>query len=330
MESAKPVDAKAEDIPVASTERTEEMPKTTTPSAAAMPAKPTKRASIFGQFFDRVRTPGHEKKEYEFVPTVSSKDGGDVASPVQEPVATTDSGPVAVATESNTESAAAKDVIASKETKEGSLPKKEEKENLLGKFLNRDRSKSPAADSRKEKKDVIVPVAASTEASAPSTDVTSAAGTPATEAPVAATTATPEISKDKRRTSFFGNLGSSAKKEKRPTEVNTEADKSPNEHKPNSPIPRLGSIFRKPSHGVKSSKTEKTVDDAGVKNGEASQAGEKPATTLETPIESAESTTPADAAVGTSSTKPKDESVVAKGVNDEKNEDSTPVIASTA
>ena len=328
---AEPVEAKAEDKPVASTEQTEEAPKTAAATTAPMPAKPTKRASLFGQFFDRVRTPAHEKKEHEVVPVASSKDGAVVAKPVHEPVATTGDGSTAAATASTDEPAAAKDTITSKETKEETAPKKEEKENLLGKFLNRDRSKSPAAGSRNEKKDVVVPVNAPAEASAPSSNVTSAADAPTTEASVpataATTTATPEASKDKRRTSFFGNFGNSTKKEKKPAEVNTETDKSANEHKPNSPLPRLGSIFRKPNQGVKGNKDAKTE----TKGAETSQTDEKPATSMETPAESAEDATPAGQANGTSSSKPDDvDAVPQSSVAEEKKEGMAPVVASTA
>ena len=316
------------------TEKTEDNPKTSTTGAAAMPAKPTKRSSIFGQFFDKVRTPVHEKKEHEVIPVVSGKDGEVAASPAYGSVATADNGSAA-ATAPAAGSSASKDGITGKGTKEEKDSKEVEKENFIGKLLNRDRSKSPAADVRAEKKDDIALNTSSAEPLAPSTDA-AAVSTPATEDTAAINASTPEVSKDKRRSSFFGNLGGSTKKEKKPVEVNTEGDKTVNENKPNSPIPRLSSIFRKPSQGVKTSKdskAEKPVGDSGTKNGETPKVVEEPATTMETSSVLAQSQKSAAVAEteGTSSTKPKDkESAAVSGTAMEKKDDTAPAVTSTA
>ena len=215
-------------------------------------------------------------------------DGEAVKSPKADPATvpeatSTPAGTVLPTTEPTT----TKSEVVDKKKVDDGPPKKEEKENLLGKFLNRDRSKSPAAEARSEKKDVAVPAASSTEPSAVPVDSTVAPSAETSAAPVAAT---PDPVKEKRRTSFFGNFGSSARKEKKPMEVNTEGgDKLTSENKPNSPIPRLGSLFRKPSQGIKTSKdtkADKEVIEPIPKLEETAKVtdrDEKPATLVETP-----------------------------------------------
>ena len=334
-ESTKPVEVKGEERPVISAEKAEETPKATTAGAAAMPARPTKRTSIFGQFFDKVRTPVHEKKENEVMPAVSSKDGEATASPAHGSAATADSGTAVATAKPAADSSASKDGIAGKEVREEKDSKEVEKDNFLGKFLNRDRSKSPAADVRAEKKDDAVLATSPAEPSAQPTDA-AAVTAPATEGTVANSAATPEVNKDKRRSSFFGNLGNSAKKEKKPIEVSTEGDKSANENKPSSPIPRLSSIFRKPSQGVKASKetkTEKPVGNSGTNNRGNPKVVEEPATTMETSSVLAQSQSSAAVAEtdGISSDKPKDKDSAALGGNTmEKKDDTAPAVTSTA
>lgn len=329
------MEAKAEETPVVPTEKTEDDHKTTATGAAAMPAKPTKRTSIFGQFFDKVRTPGHEKKEHEVIPVISSKDGEAIATPAHGSVPTADKGSTAATAKPAAGSSASKDGIIGKEVKEEKDSKEVEKENFLGKFLNRDRSKSPAADVRAQKKDDAVVATSPAEPSASSTDAGAVPAT-ATEGTTATSAGTPEVSKDKRRSSFFGNLGGSARKEKKPTDVSTEGDKSANENKPNSPIPRLSSMFRKPSQGVKSSKdikAEKSVDDASTSAGGNPKVIEEPATTMETSSVLAQSQSSAAAAErdATSSAKPKEkDSPAASGGAMEKKDDAAPVVTSTA
>lgn len=93
-------------------------------------------------------------------------------------------------------------------------------------------------------------------------------------------TATPEL-KDKRRTSFFGNLTGSVKKDKKPD--NHVEGESPveTEHK-QSGVSKLGGLFRNPSKAMKSNKeTKKDVTPPSTVE-EGSEAPVLPAPTSET------------------------------------------------
>ncbi len=120
---------------------------------------------------------------------------------------------------------------------------KAEKENIFNKFLNKEKAKTPTSETP------VTPV--EPKDAAPATTET-------TETAPAATTATPtpELAKEKRRTSFFGNLGGSVKKIQKP-EPSTEAETAEGEQKHSSPISTFGSLFRNPSKAMKGNKKDK-------------------------------------------------------------------------
>ncbi|KAK8251727.1 Pleckstrin homology domain-containing protein [Phyllosticta capitalensis] len=197
-------------------------------AAAAEPeVKPTptpkanKRTSIFGNFFEKVRSPAAEKKEAEVAPVVPPKDNEVVAAPAEEGAATTDAAePTAAATEPAAEAA---------ETKPATTPTPaKEKTGFFSKFGNKKKeAESPAAET---------PAAVEAKPE-------EAATTPAVEGEAApAPKAAPEpMSKEKRRTSFFGNFGAKS------GEADGEKKKG------------LGGLFRNPSKAVKSNKDKEAA-----------------------------------------------------------------------
>ncbi|KAK8196650.1 hypothetical protein M8818_006817 [Zalaria obscura] len=283
--------AATETAPTTETAAVAEAPKTTT----ATP-KPTKRNSIFGSIYNKVRSPTTEKKEFEVGPSVPPKDTTAVSAepPVLPETATTEAteAPVTVtepATQPEVVEPVAEPVVASEavteapKTTTATTPGKE-KTGFFGKFMSQARAKSPAAEKRS------APVAASTAAPAvPPKDETvvspateeplavaatepAATETAATEttAPAATTESAPSkvaSPKESRRKSYFGSLG--AKK----TEGETTEEKSSS---------KFGSIFRKPSQAYRSKSqepkkdlvapTEKTEEEAVVDETEAPAA----------------------------------------------------------
>ncbi|KAJ9648013.1 hypothetical protein H2199_001790 [Coniosporium tulheliwenetii] len=224
------------------TTTTEGIAEATEPKSTTTAPKPTKRGSVFGTLFEKVRSPVHEKKESEVAPTVPPKD---TETPVTAPITETNEPLTSAApTETTTTSAAA------------TTPHKE-RENFFGKFLGKREAKSPAA----EVPPAIPTTEKATETPAAAPIVSPAVEERATDVPAngAATnvhsTATPE-SKDKRRTSFFGNLTGSVKKDKKPD--NHAEGESPveTEHK-QSGVSKLGGLFRNPSKAMKSNKETK-------------------------------------------------------------------------
>lgn len=182
--------------------------------------KPTKRASIFGSFVEKLKSPTHEKKEADLVPAVPAKESEAAAeapktdepvsadAPVLPPVAPVEAAPL----ESTTE---ALKLDEPKETKPAATtPHKESKSFSFGKFLgNKEKVKSPATEK--------APELLKTE-EAPKVEETPAVGAPAaveptTEAlkeeavatePTTETAATAPATKEKKRGSIFGALGS--------------------------------------------------------------------------------------------------------------------------
>jgi hypothetical protein len=183
--------------------------------------KPTKRGSIFGNFVEKLKSPTHEKKEAELVPAVPAKESEAAAdvpkveepalgetAPVLPPVAPVEAAPLAGATE-------ALKVEEPKETKSAATtPHKENKSFSFGKFLggNKEKVKSPATEK--------APELTKTE-EAPKIEETPAVGAPAAVEPVVEApkedavkeeptteAATAPTTKEKKRGSIFGALGS--------------------------------------------------------------------------------------------------------------------------
>jgi hypothetical protein len=186
--------------------------------------KPTKRGSIFGSFFEKVKSPTHEKKEGELVPAVPAKDAehvpeatkpleeAQVGVPVVEPVQ---------------ESATLKtdEVKPVEKTTGVSTPTKEKEHFSFGRLFggsSKDRAKSPAATDKvaePSKVDAVAPKIEDTTAPVVSEPVE-----PVIAAPAAETTAEPIAVQDKKddaatatakkekRSSIFGSLGRSLSK----------------------------------------------------------------------------------------------------------------------
>lgn len=200
--------------------KTEESKPTETKPVEEKP-KPAKRASIFGSFFEKVKSPTAEKKEADIVPAPVAKD----AEPTAESSKPLEEAEVAAPTsvEPVSEPTAVKaDETKPEESKQPavSTPSKEKEHFSFGKlFGSKDRAKSPAATDK-------TPVAEPTkvDAVAPQIeDTTAPAATESSEpvvaAPVSETKVEPspvdkkeETPKKEKRGSIFSSLGRSLSK----------------------------------------------------------------------------------------------------------------------
>jgi hypothetical protein len=191
--------------------------------------KPTKRASIFGNFVEKLKSPTHEKKEQDIVPPVPAKEteAPKVEETVEapkvlgaEPTEPLVAAPAAPAIEESTVTEQSK----SENVKPaGSTPRKEKQHFSFGKFLGgaKEKVRSPSAEKPEPKaeeavkaEDTTPAVTAPTEANAPAALVDGAADTPKeeqkVETPAATTAATP--APKQKRGSIFGNLLRNASK----------------------------------------------------------------------------------------------------------------------
>ncbi|KAI9786057.1 MAG: hypothetical protein M1816_008148 [Peltula sp. TS41687] len=226
----------------------------TAPAAVRDAPKPNKRNSFFGSFFQRKDTasPVEEKKEREMVPPVPVKDNEvpTTTPAIQPPVAADTSVPATAEAPHTTP----------KDTKEG----------FFGKFLKQEKAKPATAD----------------------VSATGPSSTERTEGISPGETGNgPHATKERRRSSFFGTLGT--RRERKP-EVASETEHSEGETKQKttstSPLPRLGSIFRKPSRGAK---THLGTGKDGVKPVEGHSSAENTVAPNQetTPITAGEGTT---------------------------------------
>lgn len=129
-EVAAPVVAPA---PVEKDEKTMEKPK------------PTKRGSIFGSFFEKVKSPSHEKKEADLVPTMDKETAvaPEAAKPVEETPA------VAPVAETITDAPLTEAKLDAPKTEAAKpvTPVKEKEHFSFGKFFgNKEKAKSPAVE----------------------------------------------------------------------------------------------------------------------------------------------------------------------------------------
>ncbi|KAF3043220.1 hypothetical protein E8E12_009115 [Didymella heteroderae] len=131
-EAAAPVVAPA---PVEKDDKTVEKPK------------PTKRGSIFGSFFEKVKSPSHEKKEADLVPAVEKKEEAAAVPEAVKPVEETPA--VAPAAETTTEAPLTEAKLDAPKTEAAKpvTPVKEKEHFSFGKFFgNKEKAKSPAVE----------------------------------------------------------------------------------------------------------------------------------------------------------------------------------------
>lgn len=213
---AKP-EEKKEDKEEKKEEKTEAKPEEKTSTK-------NKRASIFGNIFQKVGSPTNEKSEKEAAPAVPEKDKdtavSSTAPQLGDPVDASASKPI------EPESVTATDGEA-KTTEGGTSPSS--KSGLLS-FMKKDGKKETKTEAKPEEK---------TEEAA--TSEATASAEPAQTTP-----------KEKRRSSMFGSLGTK-KEKKSETSDGGESDSKAKSNK-------LGGLFRKPSKAVKpTEKKEETT-----------------------------------------------------------------------
>ncbi|KAF1930794.1 uncharacterized protein M421DRAFT_410942 [Didymella exigua CBS 183.55] len=107
--------------------------------------KPTKRGSIFGSFFEKVKSPSHEKKEADLVPAVEKKEESAVLPEAAKPV--DESPAVAPVAETTTEAPLVEAKLDAPKTEVAKpvTPVKEKEHFSFGKFFgNKEKAKSPA------------------------------------------------------------------------------------------------------------------------------------------------------------------------------------------
>ncbi|PGH08120.1 hypothetical protein AJ80_07914 [Polytolypa hystricis UAMH7299] len=190
--------------------------------AEAPAATKAKRSSIFGNFFHKaaLEKKDEKKPEAEETSAVSS-----TAPQLGDPVDAATSEPIKPET-----------VTSAPESSEPAKPAEEtttSPSSTKAGFLNF--IKKEKTEEKKETKEAKPEDKKAEDAEAPA------------ESAAAAETPAPPALKEKRRTSLFGNLGS--KKEKKADAAEGEAVEG--ETKAKSPVPKLGSLFRRPSRANK-------------------------------------------------------------------------------
>ncbi|CAD0094318.1 unnamed protein product [Aureobasidium mustum] len=240
----KPVVNSVSSKPVEEKKKTEERPKT------------NKRSSLFGSFFDKVRSPTSEKKESEVAPVVPPKETVVSAEPPVLPEPTTENSNLDPSAVETTAAPAPKEAELETAKVESPLvtPNTERKQSFFDSLVKKARSKSPAPGTSTDAP--AVPPKDDEVVAAPVVDAPAATTEPAVEKPVAepivpATETkieTPKSStpKESRRKSYFGGFGG-AKKEK------TDAE-SPQEDK--SMLGKVTGLFRTKSQAARPVKKE--------------------------------------------------------------------------
>ncbi|KAI4725115.1 hypothetical protein E4T49_07124 [Aureobasidium sp. EXF-10728] len=272
----KPVVNSVSSKPVEEKKKTEERPKT------------NKRSSLFGAFFDKVRSPTSEKKEAEVAPVVPAKETVVSAQPPVLPEPTTETSnldPSAVETapvvaEPATEAPKDAELEAAKVESPLVTPNFERKSSFFDSLVKKARSKSPAPITSTEApavppKDDEVVAAPVVEAPAAATEVVAEKPVeepvlPATETKIETPkTGTP---KESRRKSYFGGFGG-AKKEK------TDAE-SPAEDK--SMLGKVTGLFRTKSQAARPVKKENAAPTEPIPAVPATETATEP-TVVDTP-----------------------------------------------
>jgi len=254
--------------------------ETTTPTTE----KKSKRASIFGSLFSKkdATSPTSEKAEKEAGPSVPAKDAevlpvSETAPKIEEPIANKPIDTAAVTAPIDTaQTPAAVDEAATETAKEtapaetATTPTKEKKGGILG-FIKKEAArlegkKEVKKEETTEKKEETTEKKEEKAAEDASKDADAAAAAATTESPTsaeeAATPATEEAKPtDKRRSSLFGNLGGTLRKRTQNTESTDAEATGAGTKREKSPLPqRIGSLFRRPSRGVKSEEPKEATE----------------------------------------------------------------------
>ncbi|KAK4974001.1 hypothetical protein LTR28_010827 [Elasticomyces elasticus] len=214
-----------------------------TTKGTVTPPKPTKRNSIFGAFFEKVRSPTSEKKEPDFAPAVPPKDIERSAGPPVLPETTTTSEIPAIAAASDT-THAVPESSSHVNAINATTPRKE-KESFLGGWMNKARAKSPSAvherkDASHERREVASEAPA-VPAKFDDPIATAPNGVDKLDVPAEPSTATtPDAVKERRRSSFFGLAAGN----------NADGKASVSS--------KFGSIFRRNSQAVRAAKDGQT------------------------------------------------------------------------
>ena len=272
----KPVVNSVSSKPVEEKKKTEERPKT------------NKRSSLFGAFFDKVRSPTSEKKESEVAPVVPAKETVVSAEPPVLPETTTENSnldPSAVETtpvvaEPVTEAPKDAELEAAKVEAPVARPEAERKQSFFDSLVKKARSKSPAPGTTTDApavppKDDEVVAAPVVEAPAATSEVV---GEKSVEEPIVPATETkietPKAAtpKESRRKSYFGGFGG-AKKEKADAE-------SPQEDK--SMLGKVTGLFRTKSQAARPVKKENVAPTEPVPAIPATETATEP-TVVDTP-----------------------------------------------
>jgi hypothetical protein len=230
--------------------------ETTTPTTEKKP----KRASIFGSLFSKkdATSPTSEKAEKEAGPSVPAKDAevlpvSETAPKIEEPIANKPidtaavTAPIDAVDETPTE--------AAKETAPAETATTPKKGGIIG-FIKGGAARLEGK--KEEKKEETAEKKEEKAAENVSKDPDAAAAAASTESPAsaeeAAAPATDEAKPtDKRRSSLFGNLSGTIKKRTQNTESTDAEATEAGTKREKSPLPqRIGSLFRRPSRGVKS------------------------------------------------------------------------------
>ncbi|OJD17388.1 hypothetical protein AJ78_02518 [Emergomyces pasteurianus Ep9510] len=272
-ETAAPVETA--EVPAATTEepKAEEKKPEAKPEPSAAKAK---RASIFGNIFQKVGN--QDKAEKESAPKNTETPVSSTAPQLGDPVDASTSEPI----KPETVTAAAEPAPAAKETEEPVTSPTSTKSGFLN-FIKKemkhdDKKEAVKSEDKPEKKPEETPAE-----------------------PAATETTTPPAVKEKRRTSLFGNLGS--KKEKKP-EIATDGEQAGDESKSGStsPLPKFGGVFRRVS---KAGKKDKEPAATTSESEPIPEAAEKPE-----PISKDAPTEPAAAVNGTEPSEGKTDAAV--------------------
>ena len=189
--------------------------------------KPTKRGSIFGTIFDKVRSPTHEKKEADLIPATPAKDSEplpEASKPLEEAQVAVPATVEPVSEPSTLKTDEAKPLeskpVESKPTV--STPSKEKDHFSFGRLFSgsKDRAKSPAATDKAAhpepaKVDAVAPKIEDPAAPVAPTPVEPVVAAPVTESkaePVAVQDKKDDATPAKKRGSIFGSLGRSLSK----------------------------------------------------------------------------------------------------------------------
>ncbi|KAK3063195.1 hypothetical protein LTS18_002315, partial [Coniosporium uncinatum] len=269
--------------------------------------KPSKRGSVFGNFFEKVRSPVTEKKESDVAPAVPPKDNE--AAPIIAPTTET------VAAEPTSESALNEDKEAPAVPPKAERPTAEKKESFFEKFLHMgEKAKTPTTEAAPVlPASIEAPAAETTEAPKIETEAQKDISVIEDKAPIVnghhkeETAATEPAKTDKRRSSFFSNLGGTIKGKKEPTS----GDEAVEGTEKKSPMPaKLGGLFRNPSKMMRGNKETKKEHLTPAKAEETTEAPftteapripeiEKPKKNSETPVTSIGDVVPEAVSVGT-------------------------------